>query len=69
MQNIICQFLTYNALVHGRKDVKVSSRQKQTPDDENALKDEDHVAKVIEEPDRDVNPETEQEMASAKDAK
>jgi hypothetical protein len=33
------------------------------------LKDEDHVAKVIEEPDGDVNPETEKKVATAKDAK
>jgi len=55
-------------LVHGRKDVEISGREQEAPDDEDALKDKDHVAEVVEEADGDVDAEAEQKVAAAEDA-
>ena len=58
---------TKNLLIHCREDVEVSSGQEQTPNDENALQNEDHVSKVVEQAHGDVDPEAEEEVTTAKD--
>ena len=62
-----CQF-NHVLLVHGWEDVEISGWKQETPDDKDALQDEDHVAEVVEEADGDVDAEAEQEVAAAEDA-
>ena len=62
-----CQF-NHVLLVHGWEDVEISGWKQETPDDKDALQDEDHVAQVVEEADSDVHSEAEQEMAAAEDS-